>query len=258
MEDRLHADIGDDEGPPQGGAAGSRGGLDRAGAIGGIAFTVLAFASTFVVPVAPAVDDSAAEIRDYLTDHQTALGVSTVLYTTAMLAFVAFLAMVHRRIAATARSAIAAGTFLVAGTACITFGLLGGLLHAALVQRIAPDADDSLVAALYAVWDMVSFTGPPLAINVAVLVAAVVLYRDPTVPRWLAAVAAASVALGVAAVVADLASGTGLPVALDLGGFALANVWIVVLSVVVLRDRTAAGASSELGTGTVPARPAVV
>jgi hypothetical protein len=232
--------------------------LDHFGAIGGIAFTVFALASTLVVPAAPAFDDPGGEINDYIVDHQTALGVNTVLYATGILAFIAFVAMVHRRLAATGRHLVAAGTFLMAGGAGVTLALLGSLVQAALVQRIAPGADEATIVAWYGLWDIVTFTGPPLAINLAMAVAAVVLYRDRTFPRWLAAVAAVSVVLGTIAVVADLATDTVVPVAVDLGGFLLANVWIVGLSVVVLlRSRSAVKAPSELDAG-VPARPATI
>jgi hypothetical protein len=232
--------------------------LDRFGAVGGIAFTVFALAATLVVPAAPAFDDPAGEIRRYVVDHQTALGVNTVLSAAAMLAFIGFVAMVHRRLAATGRSPVAAGTFLVAGTACVTLGLLGSLVEAALVQRIAPGADESAIVAWYGLWDIVTFTGPPLAFTFAMAVAAVVPYRDRTFPRWLAAVAAVSVVLGTITLVADLATDSVVPAAVDLGGFLLANVWIVGLSVVVLlRSRSGAKAPSALDAG-VPARPAAV
>jgi glucan phosphoethanolaminetransferase (alkaline phosphatase superfamily) len=233
MNDTLHTST-------QGGTeADDAGRLDRIGALGGIAFTVLAFASTFVVPTAPTVDDAAADIHDYLLDNQTGLGVSIVLYVAALLAFVPFVAMLHHRIAATARSTIAAATFVVAAAAGISLGLLGGLLQAALAQRIAPAADDATVSAWYSVWDIVAFTGPPLAINLAVLVAAVVLYRDRAFPRWVTAVAVLSVVLGVVCVVADLTSEAGAPMGVDLAGFVLSNVWFVAVAVIVLRSRVA-------------------
>lgn len=221
--------------------------LDRFGAVGGIAFTALALAATIVVPAAPAFDDPTGEIRDYVIDHQTALGVSTTLTASAMLAFIAIVAMVHRRLAATGRTPVAAGTFLVAGSACITLGLLGSLLEAALVQRIAPGADDSTLVTWYGLWDIVALTGPTLAVNLAMAVAAVVMYRDRASPRWLGAVAAVSVVLGTIAVVADLATDSVVPVAVDLGGFLLANVWVVALSVTVLvRSRSAVQAPPVL------------
>lgn len=225
--------------------------LDRLGALGGIGFTALAFAATVVVPVAPAVDDPAGEIRDYVVDNQTALGVSTVLYAAAILAFAGFVAMVHRRLSATGRSPIAAGTFLIAGAACVTLGLLGGIVEAALVQRIAPVADDATVAAWFQVWDLVAYTGPPLAVDLAIGVAAFVLYRERAFPRWLTVVAAASVVISAVGLVIDLAGDGVAPAALDLGGFLLANVWIVGLSVtVLLRSRSV----SQEAPATQPAR----
>lgn len=211
--------------------------LDRLGALGGFGFTLCAVASTAVVPAAPAVDDPTGEIRSYLVDHQARLGVSTVLAAAAAISLVGFLAMVHHRLAASGRHPVAAGAFLVAGAATVTLGLLGSLVEAVLVQRIAPSTDEATVAAWYWLWDMVSFTGPPLAVNLAVAVAALVLFRaDATVPRWLSAVAAASVLASVPGLVVDLATDSVYPVPLDLAGFILANVWIVGLSVTALRS----------------------
>jgi hypothetical protein len=73
-------------------------------------------------------------------------------------------------------------------------------------------------------------------------------------------VAVASVVLGTVAVVADLATDSVVPKAVDLGGFLLANVWVVGLCVVVLlRSRSPSGAQapSTVDAG-VPARPAAV
>jgi hypothetical protein len=228
---------------------------DRFGALGGIGFTILSLTAAFSVPLSPAADDPASEIRDYVVDNKTALGVSTVLYAAAMLAFVGFLAMVHRRLSASGRNPIAAGTFLIAGTACVALGLLGVLVEAAVVQRIAPGADEAAIAAWYQVWDLVAFTGPPLAVGLALGVAAFVMYRDRSFPRWLALVAAASVVLSAVGLVIDLAGDGVVPVALDLGGFLLANVWIVGLSVtVLLRSRAGAVEPAAAGPAT-SARP---
>src|SRR5688572_18909958 len=84
--------------------------LDRFGALGGLGFTACAIVATAVVPTAPAVDDPAGDIRGYLVDHQARLGVSTVFFAAAALSLVAFLAMLHRRVAATGRHPVAATT----------------------------------------------------------------------------------------------------------------------------------------------------
>jgi hypothetical protein len=229
--------------------------FDRTGALAGITFTVLGLAGAFSVPLPPAVDDPASEIRDYVVEHQTALGVSTALYAASILAFVGFVAMVHRRMSASSRSPVAAGTFLVAGTACITLGLFGSLIEAALVQRIGPVSDQATVATWFQIWDLVAFTGPTLAVNLAIAVAAWVLYRDRIFPRWLAPVAAASVIAGTIGLVIDLTGDGVVPVALDFGGFLLANVWIVGISVtVLLRSGSAAEEASAHGAAT-SARP---
>jgi hypothetical protein len=207
--------------------------LDRIGALCGLGFTVLAFASALVAPVAPALDDPADEIRTHMVDNQGRLGASSVLFAAAILTFVGFLAMLHRRIVARSGNGVAAAAFLAAAAATVTLGLLGCLIEATLVQRVAPGADDATVAAWFGLWDMVAYTGPPLASGLAIVVAVLVLHRE--FPGWLGVVGALSAIAGLVGVAVDLTTATGLPFAPDFGSFVLANVWFVGVAVAVLR-----------------------
>jgi hypothetical protein len=94
-------------------------------------------------------------------------------------------------------------------------------------------------------------TGPPLAITAAYIAVAVATLRYEIFPRWTAWIAAASAALGGIDVVADLASSDGLPTPVGFGGFIIANVWSLAVSVIVLRAGTTSTAPRQ-GTGVEP------
>ena len=77
-------------------------------------------------------------------------------------------------------------------------------------------------------------------------VAAFALHRERAFPAWLTATAAASVVISTVGLVIDLAGDGVVPAGLDLGGFLLANVWIVGLSAtVLLRSRSRSGAAQS-------------
>jgi hypothetical protein len=58
--------------------------------------------------------------------------------------------------------------------------------------------------------------------------------------------------LGGVGVVADLTSGDGVPVFIDFGGFLVANVWSLAVSVIVLRTGAATSATARTGTAVEP------
>ena len=88
---------------------------------------------------------------------------------------------------------------------------------------------------MYALWDRVFHTAPSMGLAVALLAASVIGVSRRALPRWVRLVAVAASALMVIDVVEDLAtSGTNLG-PLGPAAFALANVWIVGVSVTAWR-----------------------
>ena len=115
--------------------------------------------------------------------------------------------------------------------------ILGVVLQAALVQQIAPVADDSTLLASYAVWDRVFHTAPAMGMAVVLISATLGVIGRAAQPIWLTATALLAAALAVIDVTEDLATtGTNLG-PLGLVAFALSNVWIVSTSVRVLTGR---------------------
>ena len=234
-------------------AAGPRGGhpgavaTARAGAACGVAFTVLMATAGFVVPPAPESDVAVGKVRDYLVSHAGGLAVSTALMGVAAMAVIGFFALVHGRLRAAGRDGeVAPAAFLVAGGVAVTATLVGLVVQAALVHQIAPTADESTLAAFYALWDRVYHTVPPMGMAVALVTASVSGLRSRVLPRWTCLVALPTSALLLVDIIEDLTTtGTNLG-PLGLVGFGLVNVWIVGVSVAAWRQPAAVtGAGAE-------------
>ena len=117
------------------------------------------------------------EVRDYLNGHAYGLAVSTVLMGLGTMVVVGFFALVHGRLRAVSRDReLIPAAFLVAGSVVVTATLIGLVIQAALVHQVAPTADDSTLAAFYALWDRVFHTG--LA-NMGIVGVCVVVWRQP-------------------------------------------------------------------------------
>jgi hypothetical protein len=200
----------------------------RVAASCGVAFTALMAGAASVIPTGPEYDSGPTAIRDYLTQHHAALGLSTVLTGAAVLCLMAFFGFVSRRL----RDRDPGGdplpaTFELAAAAVATSLLFATILEAALVQRITTTADDSTLQTFYAVWLLAFHTAPSMAMIVALLATAIAIVRRRVFPSWLAAVAVLAAALTLIDDIFDLATrGTSLG-PLGLIAFATVNVWIL-------------------------------
>jgi hypothetical protein len=145
---------------------------DRVGAVCGIAFTALAVTSVVVVPPPPESDVAVATVRDYLLSHKGGLSISTAVMGFAAMAVIGFFGLASRRVGEKAGDGGVARSAFVVASVVVSMTMLGVVLQAALVQQIAPAADDSTLSALYAVWDRVFHTAPAMGM-VVVLISAV-------------------------------------------------------------------------------------
>src|SRR5262245_32854418 len=92
--------------------------FDRAAALGGIGFVVLAGTASAIAPTSMRLDRDVDEIRRTIADHADGLGASALLTALAMLALGCFIAYVHGRLTPAARGGSArAVTFALAGAA---------------------------------------------------------------------------------------------------------------------------------------------
>lgn len=226
-------------------AARTRGGpprvvMARVGAVCGVAFTVLTVAAAVIVPAPPESDVPVTEVREYLVGHADGLAVSTALMGFGTMAVIGFFALVHGRLRAAGRGGeLVPAAFLVAGSVVVTATLIGLVIQAALVHQVAPTADDSTLAAFYALWDRVFHTAPAMGMAVALLAASVGGLRRRALPRWTWPAALATSALLLVDITEDLATtGTNLG-PLGLVAVGLASVWIVGVCVAAWRQPTA-------------------
>ena len=211
---------------------------DRVGAVCGIAFTALAVTSVVVVPPPPESDVAVATVRDYLLSHQGGLSISTAVMGFAAMVVIGFFGLASRRVGEKAGDGgVARSAFVVAATVVVSMTMLGVVLQAALVQQIAPAADDSTLSALYAVWDRVFHTAPAMGMAVVLISAVAGRRQSRTYPAWLTVTALLAAVLTVIDVAEDLSSTGSNLGPLGLIAFALSNVWIVATSVRVLTER---------------------
>ena len=142
----------------------------RVAASCGVAFTALMVAAASIVPTAPEYDSGPAAIRDYLTKHHAALGLSTVLTGAAALCPDGFFGFVSRRLRDGSPGSRSAPRHVSTGR--------GGRRHIAAVRhdpgsRACPAGHDDgrrlNPATLYAVWLLAFHTAPSMAMIVALV-----------------------------------------------------------------------------------------
>ena len=176
---------------------------ERLGSATGIAFVVLLLASFFVIPdKPPALDDPISEIRSFYVDNSSAFQASVYLTGLAGFFFIWFLGTLG---AALGRAEPERSTSLIvlpAGAVTLVLALVNAAIVDALATRVAAEADQAVIRALYDVQAFaITFTAFPIAALVAAT--SVVSYRTGVLPplvTW----------LGLALVPAWLVSGFGV------------------------------------------------
>lgn len=205
---------------------------DRAAALGGVAFVVLAGSASVIAPTTLAVDSTADQIRDKLAGHADALGTGALLTALAMLALGFFLSYVHGRLQSVepAGSSLPA-SFALAGTALVTIGLVGAVLQALVAHHVA-GFDDPTLLLTFRLWQMVSYNLSALPAAVVMLLAGVRTLQTGVFPRWLGVAAIAAALGGLGAVSILYVTGERAPTLLDTGAFALAGLWMAATGIV--------------------------
>ena len=200
--------------------------FDRAAAMGGVGFVVLAGTASAIAPTTLALDSGAAEIRSKIAGHADALGTSALLTALAMLAFGFLLAYVHGRLrsAETRNGSSLPACFALAGTALVTIGLLGAVLQAVVAHHTGGFDDPTLLLA-FRLWQMVSNLSA-LPAGVMLLLAGVRTLQTGVFPRWLGVTAIVAGLAGLVVVSILYTTGEPAPKVLDAGGFALAGLWM--------------------------------
>jgi hypothetical protein len=147
---------------------------ERVGAAAGIAFVAFALASFVVIPDAPpALDDPAAEIRSFYVDNSSAFQASVFLTGIAGLFFLCFLGSLAAVLARSAPDRPARLVVLPAGALALALVFASAAVTDALATRIAAEADQAVIRALYDVQAFaITFSAFPLATFVGAVVLA--------------------------------------------------------------------------------------
>jgi hypothetical protein len=208
----------------------------RYGAASGILFVVFVVIGFLVQPKPPAVDAPAAEILQYLTDHDSALHVVQVIFAFAAFFYLWFVgtlrAVLARSEAPETRLAdIAFGGALVSAAAL----LAGGGLQAAATLH-ASESSPEVTRALVDASLLVPAVAAP-AVVVFFAANALSILRSGYLPSWLGWLAIAAAvfnALGVGAVFTDHGAFAADGVLGFFIGFALFLIWFLAASVTLM------------------------
>jgi hypothetical protein len=166
--------------------------LERFGAATGVAFVVCLLISFLLIPdKPPALDDPISKIRSFYVDNSSAWQANVYLTGIAGLFFIWFLGSLRaalERAEATATGAVHVARIVTpAGAVTLALALVNGVLNDALATRVAAEADQAAIRALYDILSFaITFTAFPLAAFVGAT--SIVSYRTGLLPplvTWL-------------------------------------------------------------------------
>ena len=206
---------------------------ERWGALGGIVFAILTVAAALLPGSPPNTSDSTADMVKFVVDKGDEIRIAGYLGAIAVLPFFWFLGSLWRLLrrdeGGAPRLAVMAA---LGGVFAAVVAALGGIMLALLVL-VRSSLTPGLLRTLYVLASNVAFTAL-FGIAALVLSASVVFLRSRTMPVWLGA-------LGVLAGLVALVGG-GVTVstndtlfAFGIIGFLLATLWVVILSILMLR-----------------------
>jgi hypothetical protein len=138
---------------------------ERFGAATGIAFVVFLLASFVVIPDAPpALDDPVAEIKSFYVDNSSGFQASAYLTGLAAFFFLWFLGTLGTALGRAEPERAARLVIFPAGALVLALALVNGAVSAALATRVAAEADQAVIRALYDVQAIaIAFASFPIA-----------------------------------------------------------------------------------------------
>ena len=173
---------------------------ERVGAASGFAFAAFLLASFVVIPASPpALDDPAAKIKAFYVDHASGFQANAYLTGVAAFFFLWFLGTLRTALAGAGHGAARVARIVpAAGALALALALVGAAVNDVLATRIAAEADQYVIRALYDLQAIaISFVAFPLAALVGAASAAslptrllpplVTGFGFALVPAWLVA-----------------------------------------------------------------------
>jgi hypothetical protein len=162
---------------------------ERVGGASGFAFVAFLIASFVVVPASPpALNDPAADIKAFYVDHASGFQANAYLTGLAAFSFLWFLGSLRAALArAEGGAGRVSGIVTGAGALALALALWATVANDVLATRIAAEADQSVIRALY---DAQAIAGALVAFPLAALTGAtaVVAHRTSLLPApvtWL-------------------------------------------------------------------------
>lgn len=212
----------------------------RLGGLAGFAFIVLTLSTLFLAPAPPDPSGPASEMAGYVREHDTGVGLQAIVFGLAALTLVAFVGAAVDRVGGPAPSGSVAGTAWVGVTLLSGGWGLSYAIGAGLGVYGDRLADDSIVAGMvmYGAAASVGGIGSVLLLGAFAGMAR----RTASLPRWLVNLAAigAVVHLGT---FATYVTDDDAVFSLMYLGFGLLAVWIVGVSLVLVRGSVDGGAA---------------
>jgi hypothetical protein len=215
---------------------------ERWGALGGIVFVILVLASAFLPGSPPMTSDPTSEMAKFVVDKGDEIRIAGYLGAVAVLPFFWFLASIWRLLrrgeGGTPRLTVMAA---LGGAFAATVGAVGGIVLA-LLPMVRSSLTPGLLRTLFILSTNIAFMAL-FGIATLVLSASVVFIRSRVMPVWLGY-------LGVVAGVVELVGGGATVSTNDtlftIGfiGFLLATLWILLLSIFMLRSEPARAAAA--------------
>jgi len=155
---------------------------ERFGAASGFAFVAFLIASFVVVPDSPpALDDPIVKIKEFYVDHASGFQASAYLIGVASFFFLWFLGTLGNALGRVDAGRATRLVVFPAGALALAFALLPAVVNDVLATRLAAEADQNLIRALY---DMQAIAAAFVAFPLAALVGAtsVVAHRATLLP----------------------------------------------------------------------------
>ncbi|HMQ24774.1 MAG TPA: hypothetical protein PKA98_02205 [Acidimicrobiales bacterium] len=205
----------------------------RIGAVAGIAFIVLSFASLTLAPPPPGLDAGAAEVVDFFADNTGGLQAMGLLFAVSIAALTVWFGAVRGHVWAGGDDA-PWGTVATVGTAVVA---VAWLLIAALVSGVAlqlDELDPSVVLFAGTLADMANFASQ-LGLALLALGVSVGAWERGSLPRWLVVVGAVNAAVSLVST-AGFATDAGWVEATLYAAWLPFVVWFVGVSVVLWRS----------------------
>ena len=222
--------------------------LERWGAWAGIAFVVLVLITAFLPGSPPKPSDSAVKITKYFVDKSDEIRITTYVGGLATIAILFWLGALWRFMrTAEGPGPMLATSAVAAGAVAAALNAVGGIVFGTVaILKLQSGIDDKSIRFFYVLGNDFAVAG---GFAVIVMLAAVsfLVLRSDLMPKWVAA-------LGGVTIVLFFVAGGGVTSTKDfllyvlLGALVLFSVWIVVVSIMMMKAAKGSGAPAVAET----------